>query len=48
MGVVDAANFIVANVFGAQLAGETVDGLIGFLRNGFLDLHLENQVRAPL
>ncbi len=48
MRIIDAANFIVANIFRAQLVGQAVDRLIGLLRYGFLHLHLQNQVRAAL
>ena len=43
-----AAHFIVADALGAHLRRQSVDGLVGFLSDGFLHLHLENQVRAAL
>ena len=36
------------NVLGAELRGEAVNRLVGFLADGFLHLHLENEVRAAL
>ncbi len=46
--VVDAPNLIVANALLAHLARESVQRLIRLLRDGFLHLHLQNQVRAAL
>src|SRR6202012_37469 len=46
--VVGTAGFIVANIFCAQLRREAIDGLIGFLRDGFLSLNLQDQVSAAL
>ena len=46
--VVGAADFIVANIFRAHLRRQAIDGLIGLLRDGFLRLHLKDQVRAAL
>ena len=43
-----AADLIVMNVLGAELRGEAVNRLVGFLADGFLHLHLENEVRAAL
>src|SRR6266403_305189 len=48
VGIVGAAYLVVVNILGAQLVGQTVDRLVRFLGNGFLHLHLENQVRAAL
>ena len=48
MRVVHAAHFVVVNILRAHLADQPVDGLIGFLRDGFLRLHLQDQVRAAL
>ena len=48
VGVVDAANLVVMNIFVAQLLGQPVHHLIGFLRDGFLHLYLQHQVRAAL
>ncbi len=48
MSVIGAADFVVMNVLGAQLANQAVDGLIGFLGDGFLHLHLEDEMRSAL
>jgi len=48
MRVVHAANFVVADIFVAQLFRQAVHHLVGFLRDGLLYLHLQNQVRAAL
>ena len=48
MSVVHAADFVVVNILGAQLSDKAVNGLVRFLGNGFLHLHLKNQVRAAL
>ena len=48
VGVVEAANFVVGNIFSSELRGQAVHGLIGFLRDGFLHLDLQDQVRAAL
>ncbi len=46
--VVHAPNLIVVNIFRAHLADQPVHSLIGLLRNRFLHLHLQNQVRSAL
>jgi len=48
VGVVDAADFVVVNIFRAQLSDKPVDGLVRFLCNRFLHLHLKNQVGTAL
>ena len=48
MRVVHPPNFVVVDIFRAHLAGQPVHGLIRLLRDGFLRLHLQNQVRAAL
>ncbi len=45
---VNAAHFVVANVLGTQLRGQAIHRLVGFLRDGFLHLNLEDQVRPAL
>ena len=46
--VVGPAHFIVTNILGAQLRRQAIYGLVGLLRDGFLHLNLEDQVRAAL
>src|SRR5258707_9460883 len=46
--IVYTTNLIVADVFRAKLAGQTVHRLVRLLRDGFLHLPLKNQVRAAL
>ena len=46
--VVDAANFVVVDIFAAQHGGDAVDGSVGFLRDGFPHLNLKNQVAPTL
>ena len=48
MGIVNAADFVVADIFVAQLFGQPVHHLIGFLRDGFLHLNLQDEVGAAL
>ena len=48
LGVSELANLVVADRFVAQQGGDVIDCLIGFLADGFLHLHLKNQVRAAL
>lgn len=36
------------NVLGAQLSNQAVDGLIGFLGDGFLNLYLEDEMGSAL
>src|SRR5205807_10136517 len=46
--VVDTAHFIEMNIFRAQQGGQAVHGRVRLLRDGFLDLNLEDEVRAAL
>jgi len=48
VSVVSAADFVIVNILGAQRGGEAVDSSVGFLRNGLLDLDLENEMCAAL
>ena len=48
VGIVHTADFIVANILVAQLLRQTVHHLVGFLRDRFLHLHLQHEVRAAL
>ena len=46
--VAQLANVVVLDVLVAQQRREMVEGLVGFLADGFLHLHLQDQVRAAL
>src|SRR5215831_3727811 len=48
MGIVDAADFVVVNILGAQCGGDAVHGGVRLLRDGLLDLDLKNQVSTAL
>src|SRR5260370_29965881 len=46
--VIHAANFVVADILVPELAGQPVHRLVRFLADGFLHLHLQDQVRPAL
>ncbi len=48
LGVADLAKLVVMNVLFAELGDQVVVRLVGLLPNGFVHLHLQDQMRAAL